>query len=88
MQNKDKDENKEQSKKEIKKAKMVPTEVKTIVILDKPFPKGSLKPALLYEWKDGDGNVEIFGSPITKEQEAWLNQHGIYINGVPDEVSN
>lgn len=85
MQNKDKDRNKKQSKEELKKANMVPTEVKTIVILDKPFPKSRLKTALLYEWKDEDGNVETFGSPITKEQEAYLNQHGIFINEVPDE---
>jgi len=32
MQNKDKDENKEQSKEEIEKVNMVPSEVKTIVI--------------------------------------------------------
>jgi len=85
MQHKDKDRNKEQSKEELETVNLVPSEVKTIVILDKPFPKWRLKSALLYEWKDGDGNVEIFGSPITKEQEAYLNTHGIYINGVPDE---
>ncbi len=60
--------------------------IDTIIELDDKFPKSKLKEKTLYEWSDDKKIPDKFtsASPITKEQEEYLNNHGIFVREIPD----
>lgn len=59
--------------------------IKTIITLNKPYPKSKLKPMPLYEWVDEKKRKNSTLTKVTTEDEKYLAEHNIFVKKLKED---